>query len=353
MEKTRLEILKENILKKRDEDHNREGNNHGGDFYPFWVMDFNTRVEVRFLLDKNEENPNGWFVEKKEHRLSINGKNEKIPCMRMFGEKCPICELSEHYYNASKEYAKGTSEHDDLTAKGKYYYRDLRRLTTAFIRIDPIKDSKNNDDSTNTIKVIQFNWSLFNMIQSKVNAMIIDYEQDPFSIHNGYDFFITKTSKSIDGKLVGDYTTSDFSRQSSAISDDIFDKSTLLDLSSFLPSNPGSDKISRMLESHLSGLDYSDDANNDIGDGGLVADDDVDVLTARLKKARAAMPDRTIEPPTSTIDVPREVTTSIDSKEGTPPLEDTKVNIKEDLQKAILDDKDDDEALLNAILNRH
>ena len=53
---------------------------------------------IRFLPDKNQDNPLGFLVEKLSHALTINGERKTVPCLRMYGEDCPICAVSSAYY---------------------------------------------------------------------------------------------------------------------------------------------------------------------------------------------------------------------------------------------------------------
>jgi hypothetical protein len=83
-------------FKSKSEEGGGEGNTGFWDkFYPFYKMDFDQTTVFRFLPDADDENPLGFIVENKYHELNINGKKKRIACLKMYGESCPCCELSQ------------------------------------------------------------------------------------------------------------------------------------------------------------------------------------------------------------------------------------------------------------------
>ena len=128
MSNKKLDALKA-LFKKEKENKTEGGNKKRGDMYPFWQMDMNKKAVVRLLPDKNPENPYQFFIDKLEHTLSINGKDEKVACLQMYGEKCPICDLSRDFY---KTEGKGS-------ANGKYYYRKKTSLLRVLVVEDPLQ----------------------------------------------------------------------------------------------------------------------------------------------------------------------------------------------------------------------
>jgi len=107
-----------------------EGQNQNfGDNYPFWNIADGESVTIRFIPDANNENPMGFLLEKKMHKLEINGQRRSIPCLKMYDKDadCPICALSQEHYKAG----------DKIT--GKKYYRNLQHIARAVIVKDPIE----------------------------------------------------------------------------------------------------------------------------------------------------------------------------------------------------------------------
>ena len=92
MSKLSLEQLRAAF--KKDENQGSRPNN----YYPFWDMKVGEQAIVRFLPDADENNPLGFMVEKFTHNLTINGESKSIPCMKNYGEDCPICKVSLSYY---------------------------------------------------------------------------------------------------------------------------------------------------------------------------------------------------------------------------------------------------------------
>jgi hypothetical protein len=221
--------------------------------YPHWnIEQGGSAATVRILPDKNEDNENYFYIDKLEHKLDIDGKDRKIACLKMWGEKCPICELSAKYYKAQDK------------VQGKKYYFKRTSLMKALILKDPIDPSKNNGESAEgQVKTLQFTFQLMSVI----NAALASEEEEmaleelPWDMDAGYNFIIKKTSQ-------GDhdnYTTSSFSKKQSAIPEEYREiaEEGMVDLRTLLPENPGVDKVQALLEAHLGNGEYSEDEDEE------------------------------------------------------------------------------------------
>ena len=221
------------------------------DVYPHWNIAENATAIIRILPDKNEDNENYFFIDKLEHKLSINGKDRKIPCVKMYGEKCPICELSSKYYKA---------EGKD-SVQGKYYYFKRTSLLKALIIKDPIDYSGGGESAEGQVKTVQFTYQLMKLI----NAALANEEEElaleelPWDMEAGYNFLITKTKQG----QYDNYSTSSFSNRVSAIADKYLDavEEGRIDLSTLLPENPGLEKVQALLEAHLGGGDEEEEVD--------------------------------------------------------------------------------------------
>lgn len=255
MSDSRLAKLKAAFLAEKDKKNNNKGTKRRGDFYPFWEMKTDEKAVVRILPDKNDDNPFIFYVEKLEHKLAIDGKDERIPCLTMYGEKCPICALSADYY---KREGKGSPQ-------GKYYWRTKNHLVRVLVIDDPLpadEDTKLN--AVGSVLTAQLSWQLMGLIKA---ALCSDDMEglEPWDLKDGFNFTIQKSA-------LGDNATytlgSAFARKSTSIADAGCE---LIDLQTLLPANPGLDAVERKLNLHLGNV-LSDSHDGD-GDG---HDDDAD-----------------------------------------------------------------------------
>jgi hypothetical protein len=214
------------------------------DVYPHWNLDIEGSSIVRILPDKNEDNENFYFVERLEHKLSIEGTDRKISCMKMYGEKCPICELSSKYYKA---------EGKD-SVQGKYYYFKRTNLLKALIIKDGIDyEAANNSGESvaGQVKTLQFTYQLKQVIDNAIgsNEEELALQAVPWDMDEGYNFIIKKGKQG----QYDSYHSSSFSNKVSAISESLREvaEEGIVDLKTLLPANPGIDKVQALLEQHL------------------------------------------------------------------------------------------------------
>ena len=219
-------------FKKEDTEGSRPSN-----YYPFWDMKVGEQATVRFLPDKDENNPLGFMVEKFNHTLTINGESKSIPCLKNYNEDCPICKVSAGYYNESDK------------INGKKYWRKKQNLVQALIVEDPLP--ANDDTGENRegkVLFLALGYQLFTVIKEAFESGELD--EIPFAYEGGCNFIIKKTKQ-------GEYDTyavgSKFARKSSDLTPDeiAFVEDQLVSLETLLPAHPGLDKVDSMLYAAL------------------------------------------------------------------------------------------------------
>ena len=191
----------------------------GGDqswkkFFNFWKAPTDSTSVVRFLPDLDEDNPMGFLVENLTHELVVNGKREKVACLKMYGEDCPICALSQKYYDEKDP------EHNE--ALGKKYYRKKSYIGQVLVLETPVEH-----DAEQLVKLIDFGPAIFNQIQAAFKSG--DLENPPYELKGGYNFRVKKTKS---GEYAS-YTTSNFSPKQTDVADEVIDAIELYDLKTF------------------------------------------------------------------------------------------------------------------------
>lgn len=216
-------------------------------YYPFWNMKVGEQAVVRFLPDANKENPLGFLVEKLSHTLEINGEKKTVPCLRMYGEDCPICAVSQQYYQVEDK------------VNGKKFWRKKQHIAQALIVEDPLEPRNDDDEGhAGTVRFISLGYQIYNIIKEAFESG--ELEEVPFAYENGCNFIIKKTQQ---GEYATYATGSRFERKETDLTPEQieFVEERLEDLSSLIPANPGREKVEAMLEAALTGSDYSDDSD--------------------------------------------------------------------------------------------
>lgn len=229
---------------KKNDNRNENGGGRQNNYYPFWDMQVGEQAVVRFLPDKNPENPLGFMVEKLMHTLTINGENKSVPCKRMYNEDCPICKVSNAFYK------------EDDKANGKKYWRKKQYIAQALIVEDPLApDEKTGENHEGKVRFLALGYQLFEVIKNAFESG--DLEEVPYSPEGGYNFVIKKTQQ-------GDYATyaigSRFKPKQVSLTEDQLElvSEHSVDLSTLLPANPDTAKVEAMLEAALTGGTYSE-----------------------------------------------------------------------------------------------
>ncbi len=282
MAKLTLEQLKAQYAKEDNKD-SRPSN-----YYRFWDMKYGESATVRFLPDKNEDNPLGFMVEKLMHNLEINGERRNVPCLKMYGQDCPICRVSSAYY---KEEGKGSEN-------GKKYWRNKQHIVQALIIEDPLPvNSETGENSEGKVCYLNLGYQIYSVIKEALTSG--DLDAIPYDYEDGFDFVIKKTQQGDNAKYdVG----SNFARRSTSLTEDeiSFVGEELVDLSTLIPQEPDEEKIDAMLNAALTG-DYYDDGS---GSGNKASTDDDKASTdddkASTDDDKAATDDDKAEPVTGT-----------------------------------------------------
>lgn len=217
----------------------RSSGNRPSNYYPFFLMPMDSQAVVRFLPDKNEENPMGFLVEKIMHNLVINGEKRATPCLSMYGEDCPICAVSQQYYKANDE------------ANGKKYWKKRQHIGQVLVVDDPLEaDKDTGENHEGKIRYINLGYQLFGIIKAAFESG--DLDTIPYAYEGGYNFTIKKSAQ-------GDYSTyalgSNFARRASDLDEDTIAmiNEEIVDLATLLPANPGVEKTEALLNAALTG----------------------------------------------------------------------------------------------------
>ena len=206
-------------------------------FFNFWKADMDTTSTVRFLPDADDENPMGFLVENLAHELVINGKREKVACLKMYGEDCPICALSQNYYDEK------SPDHNELL--GKKYYRKKSYIGQVLIIDTPIEHNQEQ-----LVKLIEFGPAVFKQIQAAFQSG--DLEEAPFELKGGYNFRIKKTKS---GEYAS-YTTSTFQPKQTDIDDSVIESLELYNLAEYRQARVSRDVVEAMLVADQTGSAY-------------------------------------------------------------------------------------------------
>ena len=236
--KSRLDALKGAFDKKTQT---------GGDpfwklFYQFWKIPDDSTAVVRFLPDLDESNSLGFLTENLVHELEINGQKKKVPCLSMYGEACPICDLSRKYYDEKNE------------AMGKKFYRKKSYIGQVIIVESPIEHDQNQ-----LVKLIEFGPAVFKQIQSAFQSG--DLEEAPYEFKGGYNFRIKKTKQ---GEYAS-YSTSSFAPKQSDLADEVIEQLELHNLSTFRGKKPDVATVEALLVAALTGSSFDEEEQNSQG----------------------------------------------------------------------------------------
>lgn len=228
---------------KQEEKTSRPSN-----YYPFFAMKEGLRAIVRFLPDANPDNPLGFLVEKYMHTLSINGEKKSVPCLKMYGEDCHICTVSNSFYK----------ENDKIN--GKKYWRKKQHIGQVLVVEDPLPpDQDTNENHEGKVRFIALGYQLFNVVKDAFESGELD--EVPYAYQGGTNFIIKKTNQGEHASyVVGtkfDHKASDLDEDTIAMVQD-----QIIDLSTLLPQHPGIEKVESMLEAALTGSEYSDTSDS-------------------------------------------------------------------------------------------
>lgn len=235
-------MAKRTLAELTDQFKTKASNDGGGNadwkkFFSFWKAETDTVSTVRFLPDLDEENPMGFLVENLSHTLTINGKRETVPCLKMYGEECPVCALSQNYYDEK------SPDHNEVL--GKQFYRKKSYIGQILIIDSPVEH-----DQEQLNKLIEFGPAVFKQIQAAFQSG--DLEEAPYELKGGYHFRIKKTKS---GEYAS-YTTSSFAPKQTDVGDDVIEKLELYNLADYRTPRISRDVLEAMLTAHQTGSSF-------------------------------------------------------------------------------------------------
>jgi len=241
-------------------------------FFPFWKMENDTQVVIRFLPDLEEDNPLGFLVENLTHELVINGEKKKVPCLSMYGESCPICELSRKYYDEKNE---------DM---GKKYYKKKSYLGQVLVIECPF-----DYEHEPLVKLIDFGPKIFKQIQAAFASG--DLENIPYDLKGGYNFRIKKTQS---GKWA-DYGTSSFAPKQTDVSDEVIEALELFNLSDYRTKQVDRATLEAMLMADQTGSNFENgDGDGDAQDS-YTTQQSAQKQTSKLATEKSAQVESSVE----------------------------------------------------------
>jgi len=209
-------------------------------FFNFWKAPVDSVSTVRFLPDADDENPMGFLVENLTHELNINGKREKVACLKMYGEACPICELSSRFYD------KNSADHNEEL--GKTFYRKKSYIGQVLVLETPVEH-----DAEQLVKLIEFGPQVFKQIQAAFQSG--DMDEAPYELKGGYNFRFRKT---VTGSGQNSYTTSNFAPKQTDVADDLIESITLYNLGDYRTPKTDRAALEAMLVAAQSGGTYEE-----------------------------------------------------------------------------------------------
>lgn len=260
-------------------DQGTEGNQNN--YLPFWNMEVGEQVTVRFLPDANEDNPTGFIVEKLMHVLEINGEKKSVPCLKMYGEDCPICKVSAAFYKK------------DDKANGKKYWRKKQYITQALIIDDPLPADKDTGEThVGKVRFLALGNKIYDSIKDAFESGDLDDSPDLFQ--GGTNFVIKKRQQGD----YADYSRSSFVKRPSDLDDETIAhvKEAMVDLSTLLPKHPTLEKVEAMLQAALTGSEYTNGSDSGVKGGHDIPDDDAPVEKVSSVKQAAEKSSKSVEP---------------------------------------------------------
>lgn len=243
-------------------------------YFPFHKMQTGESATIRFLPDADKSNPMGFLVEKRTHKLKINGQDRTIPCLTTYGDDCPICKVSAAYYKANDK------------VNGKKYWRKQQYIAQALIVDSPIAPEAGQPADAGQVKLMTINPQLYKVIKEAFESG--DLENIPYEYDVGTNFIIKKDQQ---GEYAS-YIMSKFAKRESALDDETveFVKGALKELSTVLPRKPERAEIEAMLEAEMTGTEYKAGGATAPQAAAQSDDDDADMQAAlnRMRAQRAA-----------------------------------------------------------------
>lgn len=228
-----------------------------GASYPFWNIPLDSTAVVRFLPDADDDNVDGFWVERLMINLDFSGivgddskqfARVQVPCVEMYGKgnTCPVqAEIKPWYNDAS------------LEEQANKYWKKRSYLYQGFVMDHPgFVDKKGNsiDDNApeNPIRRFVINPGLHKTIRSILLEPELEAWPDDYDA--GLNFNIRKTQ---DGKWAS-YDQSSWARRESSLNEEqreAIEKHGLWNLREYLPKQPTEADLKVILEMFEASVD--------------------------------------------------------------------------------------------------
>lgn len=221
--------------------------------YAFWNLGEGGASTIRFLPDVNLDNTFFW-VEKQVIKIPFSGilgnsesKNVivQVPCNEMWERNgCPVLNEIRPWFNDPT-----------LEKLARTYWKKRSYIFQGFVMVDGLKEKELPE---NPIRKFVVSSQIFKIV--KAALLNPEMENTPVDFDNGTNFTISCTKN---GKYL-DYTTSQWSRKETALSQDqrdAIETHGLFDLASFLPKRPDEDSlraIKEMFDASINGELYDE-----------------------------------------------------------------------------------------------
>jgi hypothetical protein len=226
--------------------------------YPFWDIENGDQTTLRLLPDGNKDAENPW-AERLMIKLpfkGIKGKPEtagkeiivSVPCMHMYGEKCPIIDEVKTWY-----------DDETMTETANVYWKKRTYIFQGFVRDDPM----NLPVPENPIRRFIMGPQVYQMFEQGLcdeEYYPDDSDQLPSDEKGGRDFIVKKTQKP--GSQYADYTGSRLAIRESDLTDeelDAIETHGLSNLEDFFPKMPTPEVqkvIYQMFDASIDGEEY-------------------------------------------------------------------------------------------------
>lgn len=262
---------------KKDNDDNQV--NSGGYFYPIWNLPKDATTSVRLLEDPDEENPFIVYLKYWEHAFKVGDNFERFPCLKTWGEECPICNVSQSFYK------------NDEPTKGKRYYKKLFLLARGIVTADGLEGVEGYEESAKgKVERLKFSYQLATKLKSDIDKL--ENDEVFWDLDNGIDFEIQKQIKKDDkGKEQAQYDLgSGFARRSTSIPEEWRENIPEGPLSDILPEKVPHERLLVVVQKSLA---EEDDGGASDSDNNM----DEDKIMEMVKRNRSEKSDDSEEKP--------------------------------------------------------
>jgi hypothetical protein len=252
MAKFDLNALKERL---KPNANTTQRQNYNAERFNFWNMNNDEEAIVRFLPNKDENDP-WWFHEYKYHEVWVDGKKRNLNCLSNYGEKCPLCDKAQEYYA------------NNNVPMGRKLYRKISWLGQVLVIKDPLPiDPEVGKNANGEYRTVSISKQVYDALIGSIKDDLDDPDHLPTDYEYGTNFIIKKFSKKVtldNGKSSeqADYSRSRFAKKQSELDEDTIElaKEKIVLLSTLMPSKPEVNYLKQQLDLSLGKtVSYSDE----------------------------------------------------------------------------------------------